>query len=782
MSSSWGWEGIDSFAVAQLMQLIGKKASSHLPRWLSMLAETGELFLSSKDSSLALNRKLANLGRSRATNLLAEQTGHPLPLFGLTDFSTFLGALKSPIDRVRILRKYALRFFPGVDPLHIIIRYGLTHDYLVHSRTEDMPSRNRSKSSLSTADILGVQVPKGDKQSNTTLGGKSGVIEPQVSRLSSIAHQGQYKSGYTRAKQLLKKQLRTGQDASRRGFSSRGHDLSLESTKKSETPHGQHVAELSQYTVGPEPMLDVPSVQVDTESRNSTAAFGDAATRSFSDISSTGGVAYASAIPITSPDSTTNFYCWTDRRIGIDKFDDLLPGTSIRPKPPQLEAHDNLEYLEFADDFFRSSANNTKSGSQNEDLVILSTDIDNRDGKEKENNTTLGTRYQLFLGDYKTAAIFVEKKTLDEHECDWSAPSIYRLPKIKRSIDISDVKEALEKDALDLKKWLSALDGTFQDSRFFQSLDLLRWASTLYGNLKGASISPDLVSRSMIDSKWAQAYLKSPKVNTLEQAFSCIAYFESGVDLSPSQFTGVMAMSFGDSIYVSVRLLRDPGDTCTPHTARRLSGNVGKAGLILMVPPAKPMTRPSSASTWRFIDRDPYTGQFEDHFSGTTLHLSFSDWSIPIDVGAAGHGRRDIEAQIVESLVSVFDQGKWVADLNILSALSKGSSQPDHEFFFRARCAHERTQMMFQPNSDVGLDNQNEIVVIRNWDEFLEPPDLPAVVLAVGNWEAKLALACIGISRGSRVFVNPDGVCRACLDDVRGFEEGELYKRTIFLV
>jgi hypothetical protein len=47
------------------------------------------------------------------------------------------------------------------------------------------------------------------------------------------------------------------------------------------------------------------------------------------------------------------------------------------------------------------------------------------------------------------------------------------------------------------------------------------------------------------------------------------------------------------------------------------------------------------------IDREEYTGQCEDYFGGTTLHLSFTDWSIPIDVGESERGHHDTAAYIM---------------------------------------------------------------------------------------------------------------------------------------
>ncbi|EQL30987.1 hypothetical protein BDFG_06620 [Blastomyces dermatitidis ATCC 26199] len=88
---------------------------------------------------------------------------------------------------------------------------------------------------------------------------------------------------------------------------------------------------------------------------------------------------------------------------------------------------------------------------------------------------------------------------------------------------------------------------------------------------------------------------------------------------------------------------------------------------------------------WRSIDHPVYEGQLEDTFRGTRLHLSFTDWSPPIDLG---RGHRDAEAYVVESAVSVNDNGRWIADLDVLDSLKNGCGQFDHKLFFESGCAH----------------------------------------------------------------------------------------------
>lgn len=54
-----------------------------------------------------------------------------------------------------------------------------------------------------------------------------------------------------------------------------------------------------------------------------------------------------------------------------------------------------------------------------------------------------------------------------------------------------------------------------------------------------------------------------------------------------------------------------------------------------------------------------------DCFTDTSLHLSFTEYELPVDTGT--HGGRDHSAYYLESLVSVCDGQDWIADLDVLS-------------------------------------------------------------------------------------------------------------------
>jgi hypothetical protein len=133
------------------------------------------------------------------------------------------------------------------------------------------------------------------------------------------------------------------------------------------------------------------------------------------------------------------------------------------------------------------------------------------------------------------------------------------------------------------------------------------------------------------------------------------------------------------------------------------------------------------------VNHDPSDGGEEDSFSETSLHISYTDWQLPIDIGA--RGKRDVEAHYVEAAIGVYDRGKWVADLNILDVFRHRLSQ-----IVRTWTDHRK----YPPP----IDETAKFVTIDNWEELLDSPTEVGVVHARGNWQARLAAAALSIQRG----------------------------------
>ena len=177
------------------------------------------------------------------------------------------------------------------------------------------------------------------------------------------------------------------------------------------------------------------------------------------------------------------------------------------------------------------------------------------------------------------------------------------------------------------------------------------------------------------------------------------------------------------------------------------------------------MTREPNPASWENIGAEDFNGREEDTFKNTTLHLSFTDYSLPISTESKG--TRDNQVSFVESVVSVHDRGIWVGDIDIL-----GSVESIRRLEHRYPCTHEPASKPARSFSS-----------IESWDEVLDPPKAPSIIRASGNWSARLAIVAIlfqkfkdSISESSEgwvaaplgsatsIIVCPRSVCWKCQD------------------
>lgn len=185
-------------------------------------------------------------------------------------------------------------------------------------------------------------------------------------------------------------------------------------------------------------------------------------------------------------------------------------------------------------------------------------------------------------------------------------------------------------------------------------------------------------------------------------------------------------------------MLSDPGSVPEAHAIRHIIGNIGRPGLALLVLPPEPQSLQPSPDSWNVINRETYDGTSKDGFAGTSLHLQFSDWTIAVDVGASGQGHRDVEASLVESFIQIIvSHGKWIADLEILSALRQGHSQFDHRYYFKAQCNHDRPSKQAEEQLKEYL-KKFPLTSIDSWEQFVDRPNGPTIVRAQDNWLARM--------------------------------------------
>ncbi|PVH91970.1 hypothetical protein DM02DRAFT_498552, partial [Periconia macrospinosa] len=180
---------------------------------------------------------------------------------------------------------------------------------------------------------------------------------------------------------------------------------------------------------------------------------------------------------------------------------------------------------------------------------------------------------------------------------------------------------------------------------------------------------------------------------------------------------------------------------------KRVVGNLGeKTGMALLVCPAVPQMGPLSDDV-RLVNHHPFDGGEENAFADTSLHISYTDWQLPIDIGS--RGKRDVEAYYVVAALGLYDRGKWVADLNILDV-------------FKHRLAQIIPTCKRHPERIERFESVHEtskFVAIDSWEELLDSPTEIGVVRARGNWQARLAAAALSIECGHETRVVPETTC-----------------------
>ena len=170
----------------------------------------------------------------------------------------------------------------------------------------------------------------------------------------------------------------------------------------------------------------------------------------------------------------------------------------------------------------------------------------------------------------------------------------------------------------------------------------------------------------------------------------------------------------------------------------------------MLVPPQNPITRPKDPSSWKVITNCEFNGRAEDHFGKTSLHLSFTEYYVPLYQNAS-HGQ-DNQIFFLESVISVYDSGVWVGDVDILRALEGAQVH----------------RMAILPCNHVDdVQYTTKMISAEGWDDILDPPNENFVIRASGNWVARLAATAI-LSQSlpkedwAAITVCPNSFCWSC--------------------
>ena len=166
-----------------------------------------------------------------------------------------------------------------------------------------------------------------------------------------------------------------------------------------------------------------------------------------------------------------------------------------------------------------------------------------------------------------------------------------------------------------------------------------------------------------------------------------------------------------------------------------------------MKAPTKPRIRPPAVS-YRAVAHETYNYKREHKLGGTSFHLWFTESKLPLGVEALG--TIDHDAYIVETVISVRDQGDWVADIDILTARAV-------DYTVHAECRCDQHQKILSGNYQS----------IDSWKEILGISPANGIVRANGNWSGRLAALCILLQTKQDYQLGVIGAqnsCLACLE------------------
>jgi hypothetical protein len=351
---------------------------------------------------------------------------------------------------------------------------------------------------------------------------------------------------------------------------------------------------------------------------------------------------------------------------------------------------------------------------------------------------------ELVIGDPNTAALYaIQEEHITSHA----------------SFEVQDIDNAFCNKYINPEVFKTFL--SLANTESLEAISSFRALWTMvdvYKNLTDARIAVKVANTPIHRAKWAgpgQSSDCSQRLTlTLAETFSCIARFESGtLDIDPVALQSVMAMSSENSLFIASSLLGDPIEFGRRSKVKRAVGNIGRPGIAMMVSPRWPMMRKLDPDTWNQINHHDFDGSKDDSFVHATLHISYTDWEMPIEIGE--HGTRDREIFFLEAPISIHDRGKWVADVDILRMFS----DPKFRLLQPPDCpGHEGVDPLkiTQEIVDQGFIN------IDSWEELLDTPLEPAVLRAQLNWQARLAAAALSVQRGHVTGVVPLTFCWSC--------------------
>ncbi|KAK7960783.1 hypothetical protein PG988_011997 [Apiospora saccharicola] len=285
--------------------------------------------------------------------------------------------------------------------------------------------------------------------------------------------------------------------------------------------------------------------------------------------------------------------------------------------------------------------------------------------------------------------------------------------------------------------------------------------STISGSIVERMFDPPIFSKKLGKDDWTTA--ASHLVIDQSTAIALISYFEMGnnmIDGLKGNYN-IVGLSGGDSIFVLTAILSDPEVTYPDYSFTRILGNTGKAGFSILTSPSDLMVRKMDPSAWR-VESTTFDGEQIDHFSRTSMHLGFTNWQAPL-FHTLSTGQRDADVNIIESVVSIRDAGKWVADVDIYRALLNDRLERQGEV---KSCEHVTADGVRKADKIVG-EIDDELMSVETWDQVLDDVDGSAVVRCFDNRVARLAIISVlslhSQANGRAMLICSKKPCWKCL-------------------
>jgi hypothetical protein len=308
--------------------------------------------------------------------------------------------------------------------------------------------------------------------------------------------------------------------------------------------------------------------------------------------------------------------------------------------------------------------------------------------------------------------------------------------------------------------------------QWIRSLELMNVVSEIYQGLPGATISLGVLDYPLGHNYWTALDSVTHLPSILprrrrefrfgagellremrrQEIFSCIALMETGTsNIQPDALKEVMAMSFRNSIFVAGTLLSDPYESVSANNVRHIVGNVGFAGLNLMVSPVGPLKiQPPANEVQHGSLRSNFDAERPNKFHGTSLHLSFTGQRFPLvltDIDTIGQG-----IFYLQSVVSLWDNGKHLADLDLLGI------EKDHVTRITLNCSCTVPQL---------LPEDYDIRCLDSWQEVLRPPRRMSIIRSHKNWPVRLAAVSLLLQQQkghSLGILSSEVLCWRCLE------------------